>query len=89
MTQQLKKFIRITGERDGKFIEFDFAIGDPSLFVELVLPKNAFDDFCQKNQVVEMTQEQKMQNDEEAQKWRYGNETTLVGAQRYNLDHDD
>ena len=89
MTQQLKKFIRITGERDGKFIEFDFAIGDPSLFVELVLPKNAFDDFCQKNQVVEMTQEQKMQNDKEAQKWRYGTETTLVGAQRYSLDHDD
>lgn len=39
---QLTKYIRITGERHAKFIEFDFAIHDPTLFVELVLPRRGF-----------------------------------------------
>lgn len=75
---QLTKFIRITGERDAKFIEFDFAIDDPTLFVELVLPKEAFQHFCEINHVVEMTDEQQAWNDAQEDKWRYGIEPTLL-----------
>lgn len=75
---QLTKYIRITGERDAKFIEFDFAIDDPTLFVELVLPKEAFQYFCEINQVVEMTDEQQAWNDAQEDKWRYGIEPTLL-----------
>ncbi|MCJ8160466.1 phenol hydroxylase subunit [Acinetobacter zhairhuonensis] len=74
----LTKYIRITGERDAKFIEFDFAIHDPTLFVELVLPKEAFQHFCEINQVVEMTNEQQAWNDAQEDKWRYGIEPTLL-----------
>lgn len=47
-----KKFVRVTGCRPGKFVEFDFAVGSPDLFVELILPEQAFAEFCQENGVV-------------------------------------
>lgn len=80
---ELKKYIRITGDRNAKFVAFDFAIHDPSLFVELVLPKEAFEKFCVIHQVVEMDAEQQAFNDAQAQKWRYGIEETLIGSQRF------
>lgn len=79
---KLTKYIRVTGDLNAKFVEFDFAIHDPTLYVELVLPQEAFQKFCQTNQVVEMNEEQKALNDAEEEKWRYGTEVTLVGAQR-------
>ena len=51
-----------------------FAIGEPSLYVELVLPKDAFDTFCRHNKVVMMTEEQARAVDEDMEKWRYGDE---------------
>lgn len=86
---QLTKYIRVTGDRNAKFVEFDFAIHDPTLFVELVLPRDAFQKFCEANHVVEMDEAQKARNDAEEQKWRYGTEATLVGAQRYMPGHED
>jgi phenol hydroxylase P0 protein len=46
-----KKFVRVTGSRDAALVEFDFAIGDPALYVELLLPKPAFEQFCVDQQV--------------------------------------
>lgn len=75
----LTKYVRVHSEPSAKFVMFDFAIGDPSLFVELVLPHKAFEKFCQNNQVIMMNEEQMAKNDAEANKWRYGEEDTLVG----------
>lgn len=86
---KLTKYIRVTGDLNAKFVEFDFAIHDPTLYVELVLPQEAFQKFCQANEVVTMNEEQKAINDAEEEKWRYGTEVTLVGAQRYIPDHED
>ncbi len=37
-----------------------------------------------------MSEQQQAVNDAEEDKWRYGIEhDTLVGAQRYNIDHED
>lgn len=44
-----RRFVRITGERTDGFIEFDFAIGEPELFVELLLSRPAFEEFCANN----------------------------------------
>ncbi len=77
----MPKFVRIRNEPDAPFIEFDFAIGDPCLFVELVLPPSAFEAFCIHNQVVPMSLEQMALVDAEADKWRYGH-NTLVGNSR-------
>ncbi|KAA1194195.1 phenol hydroxylase [Pseudohalioglobus sediminis] len=68
----LKRYVRIRDVLDDKFVEFDFAIGDPSLYVELVLPKAAFDAFCKHNRVEIMTQEQADAVDADMEKWRYG-----------------
>jgi phenol hydroxylase P0 protein len=46
-----RRFVRVTGERAQGFVEFDFAIGEPELFIELILDHAAFDDFCRHNQV--------------------------------------
>ena len=71
---EFTRYVRIRDVVDDKFIEFDFAIGDPSLYVELVLPKAAFKAFCDHNQVVMMSEEQAQQVDADMQKWRYGEE---------------
>lgn len=46
-----RKFVRVTGERDGDLVLFEFSIGWPELAVELVLPRAAFDEFCATHQV--------------------------------------
>ena len=71
---ELTRYARIRRVVHDKFIEFDFAIGDQSLYVELVLPKKAFDEFCRHNQVVMMTEAQARAVDADMAKWRYGDE---------------
>lgn len=44
-----RRFVRITRRRPDGFVEFDFAMGEPELFVELVLPDEAFNAFCAAN----------------------------------------
>ncbi|GGB87333.1 hypothetical protein GCM10011352_11580 [Marinobacterium zhoushanense] len=72
------KYVRVRSEPGARFIEFDFAIGDPSLFVELVLPRAAFDKFCEINAVEHMSAEQIAAVDSEMAKWRYGEETLMA-----------
>ncbi|MBP0048910.1 phenol hydroxylase [Marinobacterium sp. AK62] len=74
---RLTKYIRVRSQPGDRFVEFDFAIGDPSLFVELVMPQGAFEAFCAANDVVHMTPEQIEAVDAEMEKWRYGEETLM------------
>jgi phenol hydroxylase P0 protein len=83
--KQMIKYVRVRSAENSRFVEFDFAISDPSLFVELVLPKKAFKQFCQANNVVFMTQEQQDANDAELEKWRYGEDTLM--AKNRNEQH--
>jgi phenol hydroxylase P0 protein len=46
-----RRFVRVTGERAGGFIEFDFAIGEPEVFAELILARDDFAEFCTANRV--------------------------------------
>jgi phenol hydroxylase P0 protein len=46
-----KKYVRVTELRADGFVEFEFAIGEPELFVEMILPPSAFDEFCAMNAV--------------------------------------
>ena len=41
-----RRFVRIVELRADGMVEFEFAVGEPELFVEMVLPRAAFDDFC-------------------------------------------
>ena len=47
-----KKFVRVAELRPDGFVEFDFAVGEPELFVEMILPATAFDEFCALNKVI-------------------------------------
>ena len=45
------RFVRVTGERPNGFVEFDFAVGEPDLAVEMILTREAFAEFCERNAV--------------------------------------
>ncbi|WP_374324809.1 phenol hydroxylase subunit [Azonexus sp.] len=47
-----RRYVRICKRRADGFIEFEFAIGDPELAVELMLPESAFHEFCLANEVI-------------------------------------
>lgn len=49
------KFVRIREVRASGLVCFEFAIGWPELFVDLMLPRAAFDDFCVRQQVQLLT----------------------------------
>ena len=72
--EQLTRYVRVRKLTKG-FVEFDFAIGDPSIYIELILPPAAFEEFCKKNQAVNMTAEQAEMVDKDMRKWRYGEES--------------
>ena len=42
----MQKFVRVTGTRLDKYVEFEFSVNDADLTVELILPFAAFDEFC-------------------------------------------
>lgn len=71
----VNKYVSVKRVIDNKFVEFNFAIGDPTLFVELILPVAAYAEFCQANDVIEMSAEQCQLLESEAARWRYGKDS--------------
>jgi phenol hydroxylase P0 protein len=41
-----RRYVRVTGINSRGFVEFEFAVGAPELFVELMLPPAMFESFC-------------------------------------------
>ncbi|RLA24491.1 MAG: phenol hydroxylase [Gammaproteobacteria bacterium] len=78
--EKFLKYVHVTGLQSNKFIEFDFAIGDPLLYVELILPIDQFQVFCAKNKVLFLTPEQVKEVDYDRLKWRYGSPGELEEA---------
>jgi phenol hydroxylase P0 protein len=66
-----KRFVRVTGSRGSNFIEFDFAIGEPELFVEMILTHDAFTEFCSANQAEPMEALPELGDEDEAQQWNW------------------
>ncbi|WP_392888796.1 phenol hydroxylase subunit [Pseudomonas migulae] len=69
---QMPRYVRVRSQPEDPFVEFDFAIGYPELFVELVLPHQAFKQFCASNHVQHMDAQMSEALDADARKWRYG-----------------
>lgn len=70
--EQMPRYVRVRSEAEAAFVEFDFAIAYPDLFVELVLPRAAFERFCESNRVLHMDAAMAAAVDADMQKWRYG-----------------
>lgn len=69
VTQKFVRMRRVTG--DG-YVEFDFAIGDPRLSVELVMSRHDFQAFCASCNAKHLSQEEGELIDVDDLKWRYG-----------------
>lgn len=44
-THRSPRYVRVT-DRDERWVEFEFSIGDPEMFVELVMAPAQFRQFC-------------------------------------------
>lgn len=44
-----RMFVRIVHQRPDGFVEFEFALGEPDIYVEMMLPNDAFHAFCSIN----------------------------------------
>lgn len=47
-----RRYVRVCEQRPDGFVEFEFAIGDPALCVELMLKAADFHEFCLANDVI-------------------------------------
>ena len=65
-----KCFVLIRNKRKDGFVEFDFSINDPELYVELILPEAAFKEFCNSNQVNFLSEEDAKKIDRDKERWR-------------------
>ncbi len=50
-----QRYVRLQQVRSDGFVEFEFAIGEPELAVELILPADAYREFCRNNNVIELS----------------------------------
>jgi phenol hydroxylase P0 protein len=62
-------FVRVTSRERPGLVEFNFSIGDPTLFLEMILTERAFDEFCKTNRVKFLTPEQENMVDRHEAVW--------------------
>ena len=67
-----QRYVRVTKIVNEKYVEFEFAIDDPTIHVELVLPFEHFRNFCERNDVKHLTPQQEAAVDYDKLKWRSG-----------------
>ncbi len=61
--------MRITSRERQGFVEFNFSIADPTLFLEMILNVRAFEEFCETNQAQFLTREQEQMVDRHEAVW--------------------
>ena len=66
------RFVRVTDRDHRGFVEFQFSIGDPGLYLEMTLPPAAFHEFCRDHQVRVLSEEEGRKVDEKERRWRFG-----------------
>jgi len=74
--------VRILGTRLGRFVEFEYALGDGDLAVELILPTKAFEEFCKARSAVVTTPDTETAEAVEQLAWRAGHPGLLQRTAR-------
>ena len=77
MMKTLICYVRVTSRDRPGLVEFNFSINDPTLYLEMILPVLAFEDFCRSNQVTFLTDEQAEAVAKQQEKWRYGEDDNV------------
>ncbi len=67
-----KRYVRFRELHDDGYVSFAFAIGDPELAVELILPLPDYQAFCREQRVIYLTRDKAAAFDREQAKWREG-----------------
>jgi phenol hydroxylase P0 protein len=65
-------YVWVRERRADGYVEFDFAIGDPALSVELTLPAAAFETFCRERGARHLTADEVAAAQRERAKWQFG-----------------
>jgi len=47
-----KKYVRLVERRADGMVAFEFSLADPDLYVEMLLPADAYEAFCRENKVI-------------------------------------
>ena len=80
-----KKFVRIIETHTNGLVEFEFAVGEPELFVELLMAQTAFDEFCAMHAVTPTRGRLPAKQDSAEQEWDW----SLHAAREQHLRHDN
>mgnify|MGYP001765587982 CR=1 FL=1 len=78
--------VRILGTRLGRFVEFEYSLGDGDLSVELILPTTAFEEFCKARSAVVITPDTETAEAVEQLAWRAGHPGLLQRTAREDAD---
>ena len=79
------KFVRIIEQHANGLVEFEFAVGEPELFVELLMAQASFDAFCAMHGVTPTQGRLVVVQSPEEQEWDW----SLRAAREQSLRHDN
>ncbi|WP_018989556.1 phenol hydroxylase subunit [Aromatoleum toluclasticum] len=66
-----RKYVRLVERRADGLVEFEFAIGEPDLCVEMLLPAEAYEQFCAANRVIRLDPRDAAPVADEAEGWNW------------------
>ena len=66
--------VRVTNPDRRGFVEFQFSLGDPNIYIEMTLPPAAFRQFCEQHDARVLSPAEASAVDRAEHKWRYGDE---------------
>jgi phenol hydroxylase P0 protein len=78
----MQAHVRVLGTRLGRFVEFEFALGDGDLAVELILPTEAFEEFCRARSAIVSAPDAETADALEQLAWRAGHPGLLRRTSR-------
>jgi phenol/toluene 2-monooxygenase (NADH) P0/A0 len=67
-------YVRVTNYDHRGNVEFQYSISDPSLFLEMILPKTAFEEFCRARNARVLSEAEGQAVDKSERRWRTGDE---------------
>ena len=79
------KFVRIIETHASGLVEFEFAVGEPELFVELLMAQASFDEFCAMHGVTPTQGRLAATQNTDEQEWDW----SLRAAREQHLRHDN
>lgn len=65
-------YVHVNNRRADGFVEFDFSFGDADLYIEMILPEHAFEEFCATNGAARVPADIAARWAAEREKWREG-----------------